>query len=298
MKITILTPTYNRANLLDKLYASILINNNNCNEVEVEWLIMDDGSSDNTKRVAEEYVKENIITVRYFYQKNQGKMVAINNLMKYVTGDLIIECDSDDFFSKDAFKIILKSLRECKDLAETYALVFLKFTTTGENMGNNFPDDNYTSTMFDLYFKESITGEKALVYNASIRKQYVYELEHDEKFVTEARLHHKMDLSHTVRCFNKPIMICEYKPDGYTKNINKLFKQSPFGYYEYFKEIFDQNLNGVTLKKRMYIYKHYILFSVLTKQKHPIKNVNGLINKLIVGILYIPGKIATKVKIK
>ena len=51
-------------------------------------------------------------------------------------------------------------------------------------------------------------------------------------------------------------------------------------------------------KKRMYIYKHYILFSVLTKQKHPIKNVNGLINKLIVGILYIPGKIATKVKIK
>lgn len=298
MKITILTPTYNRANLLDKLYTSILINNNNCNEVEVEWLIMDDGSSDNTKRVAEEYVKENIITVRYFYQENQGKMGAINNLMKYATGDLIIECDSDDFFSKDAFKIILKSLRECKDLAETYALVFLKFTTTGENMGNNFPDDNYTSTMFDLYFKEGITGEKALVYNASIRKQYTYELEHDEKFVTEARLHHKMDLSHTIRCFNNPIMICEYKPDGYTKNINKLFKQSPFGYYEYFKEIFDQNLNGVTFKKRMYIYKHYILFSVLTKQKHPIKNVNGLINKLIVGILYIPGKIATRIKMK
>ena len=93
-------------------------------------------------------------------------------------------------------------------------------------------------------------------------------------------------------------MICEYKPDGYTKNINKLFKQAPFGYYEYFKEIFDQNLSGVTLKKRMYIYKHYILFSVLTKQKHPIRNVNGIINKLIVGALYIPGKIATRLKIK
>lgn len=298
MKITILTPTYNRANLLDKLYASILINSNNCSEVQVEWLIMDDGSSDNTRRVAEEYVKENIIEVRYFYQENQGKMTAINNLMKYAAGDLIIECDSDDFFTKDAFKIILNSLRECKDLAEIYALVFLKYTTTGENMGNDFPDDNYTSTMFDLYFKEGITGEKALVYNTSIRKQYEYELEHDEKFITEARLHHKMDLTHTVRCFNKPIMICEYKPDGYTKNINKLFKQAPFGYYKYFKEIFDQNLSGVTLKKRMYIYKHYILFSVLTKQKHPIRNVNGIINKLIVGVLYIPGKIATRLKIK
>ena len=93
-------------------------------------------------------------------------------------------------------------------------------------------------------------------------------------------------------------MICEYKPDGNTKNINKLFKQAPFGYYKYFKEIFDQNLSGVTLKKRMYIYKHYILFSVLTKQKHPIRNVNGIINKLIVGVLYIPGKIATRLKIK
>ena len=177
MKITILTPTYNRANLLDKLYASILINSNNCSEVQVEWLIMDDGSSDNTRRVAEEYVKENIIEVRYFYQENQGKMTAINNLMKYAAGDLIIECDSDDFFTKDAFKIILNSLRECKDLAEIYALVFLKYTTSGENMGNDFPDDNYTSTMFDLYFKQGEDGEKALVFNAKIRKQFRHELE-------------------------------------------------------------------------------------------------------------------------
>ena len=48
----------------------------------------------------------------------------------------------------------------------------------------------------------------------------------------------------------------------------------------------------------MYIYNNYILFSVLTKQKHPIRNVNGIINKLIVGVLYIPGKIATRLKIK
>ena len=54
MKISILTPTYNRANLLDKLYASILINSNNCGEMQIEWLIMDDGSTDNTKRVVEE----------------------------------------------------------------------------------------------------------------------------------------------------------------------------------------------------------------------------------------------------
>ena len=296
MKISILTPTYNRANLLDKLYASILINSNNCGEMQIEWLIMDDGSTDNTKRVVEEYVKERIVEVQYFHQDNKGKMVAINELVKKATGDLIIECDDDDFFTKDAFKIIEQSLKECKDMGDVYALVFLKYTTKGKNMGNNFIEDNYPSTMFDLYFKEGITGEKALVYNASIRKQFQYELEKDEKFVTEARLHHQMDLKYEVRCFNKPIMICEYKPDGYTKNINKIFKQSPYGYFEYFKEIFHQDMHGVTLKKRLYVYKHYILFSVLTNQKHPIKQVEGIGNKAMVIFLYLPGKLATKIK--
>jgi len=93
-------------------------------------------------------------------------------------------------------------------------------------------------------------------------------------------------------------MICEYQKEGYTQNINKLFSESPFGYYSYFKEIFNQDMRGVTFKKRLYAYKHYILFSVLTKEKHPIKNVNGLFNKIMVAILFVPGKIATKIRIK
>ena len=126
MKISILTATYNRAKLLDKLYASILINSNSNTDLEVEWLIMDDGSTDNTRRIVSEYVKENIIDIKYFYQENQGKMVAINNLVKKSTGDLIVECDSDDYFTKDAFLIIKEAVNKCKSLEEIYALVFLK----------------------------------------------------------------------------------------------------------------------------------------------------------------------------
>ena len=64
MKISVLTPTYNRANLLDRLYASILINEDITSSVEVEWLVMDDGSQDSTKTVVDQYVKENIINVK------------------------------------------------------------------------------------------------------------------------------------------------------------------------------------------------------------------------------------------
>ena len=93
-------------------------------------------------------------------------------------------------------------------------------------------------------------------------------------------------------------MICEYQKEGYSKNILDLFKKYPYGYYQYFKEMFDQDLHGVTFKKRMYMYKHYILFSALTKEQHPIKNVKGIANKIMVAILYIPGEITTKIKMK
>ena len=254
MKISILTATYNRAKLLDRLYTSIIVNNNNCEELETEWLIMDDGSTDNTKRIVGEYIKEGIIDIKYYNQENKGKMTAINELVKNATGDIMVECDSDDYFTEDAFNIILSSIRQCKDMGNVYALVFLKYDQDGNNMGNEFFEDNYESTMFDLYFKENITGEKALVFNSNIRKQFEYEVEDGEKFITEARLHHKMDLEYVVRCFNKPIMICEYQKEGYSKNINKLFLENPQGYYNYFKEIFDQDMHGVTSKKRMYIY--------------------------------------------
>ena len=89
MKISVLTATYNRANLLDKLYASLLINSNNCPDVQLESLVMDDGSTDNTKRIMEEYCKERLIDIKYFYQENQGKMTAINNLVKVATGALL-----------------------------------------------------------------------------------------------------------------------------------------------------------------------------------------------------------------
>lgn len=295
MKISILTPTYNRAKMLDKLYTSIIVNHNNC-KCDLEWLIMDDGSTDNTKQIVDGYIKQKIIDMKYFYEENEGKMCAINKLVEKSTGDYIIECDSDDYFTMDALKSIEETISKYSDMENIYALAFLKYDQNGNNMGNNFPEENYLSTMFDLYFKEGITGEKALVYRGAIRRRYMYKLEAEEKFVTEARLHHELDLDYKVKCFNKEIMICEYKEDGYTKNINKLFLENPRGYYAYFREIFKHNMKGVTLKQRLYTYKHFILFAVLNNKKDFMKDIDGLFNKICIAILYWPGKIKTKRK--
>lgn len=289
MKISVLTPTYNRGQLLGNLYKSLKENANY--GMDIEWLIMDDESTDDTSNRIKKFQQENKIEIRYFEQKNQGKMVAINQLVEKATGDLIIECDSDDYFTKDAFQIIGQAWEENKDRKDIYGLCFLKYDNKGNNMGKEFQKKE--TTMFDLYFKEGENGEKAIVFFSKIRKQYHYILERNERFSTEARMHHKMDEKYQIITSNKPIMICEYQEDGYTKNINRQFKENPYGYYEYFKEILQKDFKGVKFSKRLYVIKHYILFSYLTKQYH-VKGIKGIENKTLYYLLLVPGMIKSK----
>ncbi len=293
MKISVLTSTYNRGNLLKKLYNS-LIQNSNYN-VDVQWLIIDDGSKDDTKNIVKDFKDENKIEIKYFYQENQGKMLAINKLVKEANGDLIIECDSDDYFTEDAFDIIKNEYQKC-DKSDIYALCFLKYDQNGNNMGNLFKNEK--TTMFDLYFKEGENGEKALVFFADVRKKYKHELEHNEKFVTEARMYHKMDVKYKMICINKPIMICEYQKDGYSKNIIEQFKNNPYGYYKYFQEILEKDMKGVKFSKRLYVIKHYILFGKLINAKKSLNKIMSTKNKILYCLLYVPGRIKTKMKFK
>ena len=297
MKISVLTPTYNREKLIKKLYNSLIENSKY--EVDIEWIIMDDGSTDETEKIINDFIKEDKIKIIYQKQENQGKMVAINNMIKKATGDIIIDCDSDDYFTQDAFKIIKEEYEKyqknknekiknekIKSEDNIYGICFLKYDQNGNNMGNEFK--NKKTKMFDLYFKEGETGEKSIAFIGSVRKKYEHKLEKKERFITEARMYHKMDEKYNLICINKPIMICEYQEEGYSKNIKKQFLENPYGYYEYFKEILEKDFKDVKFSKRMYAIKQYILFSYLTKT-YKIKNIKNGINKFLYILLFVPG---------
>lgn len=262
MKLSVLTATYNRANFLEKLYKSILKNIETSN-IKAEWIIIDDGSIDNTREVIENLFFENRIEIKYLFQKNLGKMEAINRGMKEVTGEIIVDCDSDDFFADNAFEIIEQNASKLLENEKIYALCFLKQDLLGNISGKMFPKNYMESKMIDLYFKQDIKGEKILVFNAEIRKKYKHELEKNEKFITEARMYHKMDEKYKIICINEIIEIGEYQDDGYTKNIRKTFFNNPNGYYMYFKEILQKGLKEVTLEKQIYILKMYGLFFII-----------------------------------
>ena len=270
MKLSILTATYNRAKYLERIYKSIHQNQLSSN-IEAEWIIIDDGSTDDTKEVVENFVSENKVIIKYIFQNNSGKMAAINRGMKEVTGELIVDCDSDDFFAEDAFRVIEKNAFNLLKNEKLYALCFLKQDFLGNISGKKFDINYMESTMFDLYFKQDIEGEKILVFNTKIRKKFKHELEENEKFITEARMYHKMDENYNILCINEVIEIGDYIFDGYTMNIFQTFKKSPNGYYKYFKEIFKKNLNEVSVRKKIYILKNYSLFLILRDKNNIFK---------------------------
>lgn len=287
MKLSILTATYNRAKYLPRLYESI--KNNLKNNIDIEWIVVDDGSEDDTKEQVQTFIDEDKVEIKYLHQENGGKMKAINEAVKLATGELIVDCDDDDYFVENAFEIIEENAKLLLENEKLYGLVFLRKETDGRISGKEFLKDKQETTMFDLYFKDDIQGEKVIVFNSKIRKEFSHELENGEKFVTEARMYHKMDEKYKLLTLNIAIMQGSYIADGYSKNINKTFKKYPVGYYMYFKEILSRKMQGVKFKKRLYAIKHFILFGYLTNNKFNSKVIKDKLNKFLYIILYLPG---------
>ena len=99
--LTVFTPTYNRAHTLPRTYASLKNQDSFC----FEWLIIDDGSTDNTRELVESWIAENKIPIRYHYQENQGMHGAHNTAYRLINTELNTCIDSDDYMPDDAEKV-------------------------------------------------------------------------------------------------------------------------------------------------------------------------------------------------
>lgn len=295
MKISIVTATYNRRDLLPRLYQSILENSKTYQELE--WLIMDDGSKISPEDLVLSWQKEAPFPIHFYKQKNAGKMSALNQLVPKVTGDIIIEMDDDDYFMKHVFEVIASDYEKIQNDDGVYGIIYeKKLTSHNKEIPNNF--NGSIKKLYDLHYRENVDFDMVLTFKSDYRKQFHYILEENEKFSTEARMYYRMDESKNGMLIKtRPIMVCEYQEDGYTKGLHQVFKNNPKGYYQFFQEALNYNMNGVLFKRRIYLIKHYILFSHLTNTPfhEMIQSVHGW-NRFLTFFLYIPGIIVSKRK--
>jgi glycosyltransferase involved in cell wall biosynthesis len=231
--ITIFTPTYNRAHLLHKLYNSL----ERQSLVAFEWLIVDDGSSDTTEQVVNEFIALGRLNIRYVRQANGGKHRAINTAVKLARGEYLFIVDSDDYLADNAVERIMHHISSVKHDPMNAGVCGLKVYENGHDVGGNKPFGVIDSD--SIGFRETLhmKGDMAEIWNTEVLRKYPFPEFPGEKFISEAIVWNRIALDgYKLRYFYEPLYICEYRQDGLTCSIRRHYRNSPLGTMLYYNE--------------------------------------------------------------
>ncbi|MCB2339589.1 glycosyltransferase family 2 protein [Clostridium estertheticum] len=226
--LTVVTPTYNRGDVLNKCYESLCAQTDS----RLVWLIVDDGSTDNTYDIVSRWKSENKISIEYYKQENAGKPQALNKAISVCNTKLFFCVDSDDFLSSDAVESIYTAWKEAES-HNCIGIVCPRFPTEikgYEKQKIEFNMDVHMCTFSNLYNKYKFTGETGLIYKTDIIKKYPFPKFYNEKFIPEYCLYIQADNDGLLFLLNNPIYKYAYLEDGYTRNNSNLIRNNPNGY--------------------------------------------------------------------
>lgn len=255
MRITVFTPTYNRGYIIEKLYRSLQAQTYK----NFEWLVIDDGSSDNTENLFKLWALEkNSFSIRYYKVENGGKHRAINRATDLAEGELFFIVDSDDHLTEDALESIVKWEENLENKELFCGVSGNRGRSVNEFLGTTFEGQYLDATSLERR-KHNIGGDKAEVFYTKILKKYKFHEFEGEKFITEATVWDRMAHDgYKIRWFNKTIYICDYLEDGLTKNMKEIFAKNPKGTAYYIKQ--QVKFYNCNLKGRLAYYNLYYDF--------------------------------------
>lgn len=222
--ITVFTATYNRANDLRNLYQSLL----NQTYTDFVWLLLDDGSSDQTKNVVQEWINDGKIKIKYQYQENQGRFAAFNNAQPFFEGDLMCICDSDDWFESDGLMKIWKKWNSVDQTKFSGILAYAKMEN-GNLVGTGFPDGIDSERIYTIYDKYKVKGDKFICFRTDMAKKYQYPVYPGEKFGGDAIVFCYINKELPMVLLREPITIKKTDGDTITNNLKKYHLNSKNG---------------------------------------------------------------------
>lgn len=257
--LTVFTPTYNRSSLLSRLYES-LKNQSNKNFI---WMIIDDGSTDDTGDLAKLWQQEGIIEILYFYKKNEGMHSAHNIAYEKITTPWNTCIDSDDTLAENGVARIYRAVKSVEMDVDFYAVVGLDADQKGNLIGTEFPKGVEKMKFYETYQKYQVTGDKKIVYRTSIMKKLAaYPIFENERLVPLDYKSLLADQFAYIKPVNEVWCIVEYQIDGSTKNMLKQYRRNPRGFA--FSRIARINY-GKTFKEKIKNAIHLVSSSFFSK---------------------------------
>ena len=260
--LTVFTPAYNRAHLLPRLYESL------CRQTsdDFEWLVIDDGSSDNTKELVTQWIQEHKIAIRYIYQENEGMHGAHNTAYKKIYTELNTCIDSDDYMPDDAVELILKKWNSMDQ--EKYAgIIGLDAIESGEIIGTQFQTAH--TTLEDFYL-EGGKGDKKLVYRTDVINRYPeYPVFEGEKYVGLGTKYLFIDKDYQLATLNEVLVIVEYQENGSSNTMFAQYLKYPKGFI--YNRITTMQYSK-SIKRKFIEAIHYISSCIILKKRNFLKD--------------------------
>ena len=260
--LTIFTPAFNRANLLPRLYESL------CNQTcqDFDWLVVDDGSSDDTKALVAGWITENKIPITYIYQENQGMHGAHNTAYKNITATLNTCIDSDDYMPLNGVELILSKWKKI-DQKRYAGIIGLDRLESGAILGSKFTSD--FTTLEDFYLNGG-TGDKKLVYRTDIITKYPeYPIFVGERYVGLGTKYLFVDKDYQMATLNEVLVIVDYQPTGSSNTMFYQYMKYPKGFI--YNRITTMRYSK-SIKRKFIEAVHYISSCIIIKRSNFLKD--------------------------
>lgn len=210
------------------------------------------------------WIFEGHIKIRYHWQPNQGMHGAHNTAYGLIETELNVCIDSDDYMPDDAVEKII-SFWNSYGSDEVSGIIGLDLYIDGQIIGSELPENLKYSTLFNLYNKHGVTGDKKLVYRTELTKKYPYPIFKNEKYVGLAYKYYMLDQQYEMLLMNEPLCYVEYMPDGSSMNMLNQYRKNPRGFAFYRKELMKLPFTNRVFKYRQAV--HYVSSSFIAKNK-------------------------------
>lgn len=241
MSVSVITPIYNRANLIKVLFDSL----NKQTLHSFEWIIVDDGSTDNLKEIVDKFKDEAHFKISYVFKSNGGKHTALNTGIPLAANDWVFIVDSDDTLPHNAIEIVCKKIGKLQD-KKCKGFIFLKaYETSKAVIGEVYSTTKVNSNLF-----AGIKGDKAIIFRRESFINNHFPVLPGENFVTEAYLWNRILEDGYFQCWNEIIYYVEYLEDGLTSNYKRLLKKNSNGTMIFVLNNLNLNKVGLNIYKQ------------------------------------------------
>lgn len=251
--LTVFTPTYNRAHTIGLCYNSLLRQTS----TDFKWLIIDDGSSDSTSNLVNNWIVEGKIPIEYHYQENQGMHGAHNTAYRLINTELNVCIDSDDYLADNAVELIIDKWK--KEGSDKYAgIIGLDAKFDGTVIGSQFMTRQ--TTLSDFYIQGGY-GDRKLIYRTSVIKDVPeYPIFEGEKYVGLGYKYQLIDLKYKMLTMNEILCYVDYQTDGSSMNMYRQYFRNPRGFAFIRKESMKYH---PSFKRRFIESIHYVSSSII-----------------------------------